>query len=206
MEKEQLHDDLIFVIHQFLAAQECAQLIALAEQRGFEEVPVASGDQPGFYKEMRTSLRVVLEDLELAARLWEMARPFVPETWFQRKAVGLNERFRLYRHDPGERFAAHMDGSIQRDNGTCSLFTFMVYLNDDFEGGNTTFFVSKPSRGNGPTAPGKSVLLPRPAPKPRISVAPRTGMALVFAHRMLHEGEAVVSGRKYVLRTDVMYQ
>jgi hypothetical protein len=30
-------------------------------------------------------------------------------------------------------------------------------------------------------------------------------MALIFVHDQLHEGAAVVSGRKYVLRTDVMY-
>ena len=35
-------------------------------------------------------------------------------------------------------------------------------------------------------------------------VKPRQGMALIFAHPLLHKGEPVVSGRKYVLRTDVM--
>jgi hypothetical protein len=30
-------------------------------------------------------------------------------------------------------------------------------------------------------------------------------MALVFVHRQLHEGALVLQGRKYVLRTDVMY-
>jgi prolyl 4-hydroxylase len=31
-------------------------------------------------------------------------------------------------------------------------------------------------------------------------------MALVFDHQQVHEGAAVESGRKYVLRTDVMYR
>jgi hypothetical protein len=30
-------------------------------------------------------------------------------------------------------------------------------------------------------------------------------MALIFEHQILHEGAAVISGRKYVLRSDVMY-
>jgi hypothetical protein len=30
-------------------------------------------------------------------------------------------------------------------------------------------------------------------------------MALVFVHQQLHEGASVGTGRKYVLRTDVMY-
>ncbi len=56
----------------------------------------------------------------------------------------------------------------------------MVYLNDDFTGGSTDFGWE--------------------------SVVPRQGMALVFPHRLRHQGSAVVNGVKYVLRTDVMYR
>jgi hypothetical protein len=34
---------------------------------------------------------------------------------------------------------------------------------------------------------------------------PEQGMALAFVHLQLHEGAPVIAGRKYVLRTDVMY-
>ena len=61
----------------------------------------------------------------------------------------------------------------------------MVYLNDDYTGGETKFY-----HGRG---------------APRLSVRPEQGMALVFVHRQLHEGAAVITRRKYVLRTDVMY-
>ena len=49
--------------------------------------------------------------------------------------VGANERFRCYRYKPGQKFAAHYDGAFERDETERSLLTFMVYLNDDFEGG-----------------------------------------------------------------------
>ena len=39
----------------------------------------------------------------------------------------------------------------------------------------------------------------------RMTVQPESGMALVFVHQQLHEGASVLNGRKYVLRTDVMY-
>jgi hypothetical protein len=61
----------------------------------------------------------------------------------------------------------------------------MVYLNDDFTGGETKFYLD-----NG---------------MPRLEVKPDRWMALVFVHRQLHEGAPVAQGRKYVLRTDVMY-
>ena len=61
----------------------------------------------------------------------------------------------------------------------------MVYLNDGFCGGETKFYGDEHEL--------------------RVSVHPKCGMALVFIHLQLHEGAPVVEGRKYVLRTDVMY-
>ena len=60
----------------------------------------------------------------------------------------------------------------------------MVYLNEGFEGGATALHQSRPS----------------------LLITPKRGMALVFYHRQLHEGMPVVKGRKYVLRTDVIYR
>jgi len=37
------------------------------------------------------------------------------------------------------------------------------------------------------------------------SVVPRVGSALIFNHDTLHEGEAVATGTKYMLRTEIMY-
>jgi prolyl 4-hydroxylase len=39
-----------------------------------------------------------------------------------------------------------------------------------------------------------------------LKVRPELGKALVFYHPQLHEGMPVVKGRKYVLRTDVMFR
>src|SRR6266436_493544 len=96
-----------------------------------------------------------------------------------RQALGLNERLRFYRYGPDQQFAAHVDGSFVRANGERSLLTFMVYLNDGFEGGETKFTET--------------------------TIQPRKAMALIFRHELLHEGAAVTSGRKYVLRSDVMF-
>jgi hypothetical protein len=34
---------------------------------------------------------------------------------------------------------------------------------------------------------------------------PPIGSVLIFEHHLLHQGSALISGRKYCLRTDVMY-
>ena len=103
----------------------------------------------------------------------------------------------------------------------------MLYLNscDDaagekgaFKGGETRFVQeqeatavaggSGSSRGGGGGEDGEA--LPQMAMKADSSrvgptVLPRTGSALIFTHPVLHEGCEVTRGRKYVLRTDVMY-
>jgi hypothetical protein len=127
----------------------------------------------------------------MAAALWQKLRLFVPTTrgsnW---RACGHNERFRFYRYDPGQRFAWHLDGSFERTPTEQSAYTFMVYLNDRFEGGATEFDFRFAGVQDDPI----------------VRVVPETGMALVFYHRILHQGAPVVSGRKYVLRSDVMYR
>jgi len=67
----------------------------------------------------------------------------------------------------------------------------IIYLNDDYEGGRTTFY---PSVEKGVETEG------------RVSITPRRGTALIFNHDSLHEGEAVTKGMKYILRTEIMFQ
>jgi hypothetical protein len=185
VEKQQLvSGDMVFVVRGFLSPGECVRDIALSEEHGYDDAPITAGSGFVMRKDIRNNDRVMIDDLAMAASLWERAGPLMPAEWFGWQPVGLNERFRYYRYGPGQRFAAHTDGCFERDSGERSQFTFMVYLNDDFEGGTTNFYLSK---------------LP-------LIVRPETGMALVFAHRQLHEGMPVETGRKYVLRTDVMYR
>ena len=74
-----------------------------------------------------------------------------------------------------------------------SRLTFLMYLNDDFEGGCTTFYM--PAAGGGLQAQG---------------VQPRAGAVLCFPQgntaSLLHEGSAVKRGTKDVVRSDVLYR
>jgi len=38
------------------------------------------------------------------------------------------------------------------------------------------------------------------------TITPKEGMALIFLHKLYHEGSEVLEGRKYVLRSDIMYK
>ena len=110
---------------------------------------------------------------------------------------------------PGAEYRAHIDGAwppsgitkedkYVYDNSPAekkqsSLFTFLIYLNQDFEGGETTYFLPAAREG---------VLNAYP-------VRPIMGGAAIFPHgeinATLHEGTGVRSGAKYVIRTEIEY-
>ena len=172
---------LVFTVPDVLTAGDCRMLIDMLEKEGFDEAPITTIAGPVMNKNVRNNRRVMFDHEDLAARLYrriESSLPVVCNT----KPVAANERFRAYKYEPGQRFAPHFDGCFKRNAHERSELTFMVYLNDGFGGGATRFLDYD------------------------IDVQPRTGMALLFQHRILHEGCAVTSGIKYVLRSDVMYR
>ena len=168
----------LFTIPGFLSPSECTELIHSAERGGFSPAPVTTSRGFVMMPEVRNNTRLIRDDVPLAERLYSHLVEHLGEIERQRPS-GLNERFRFYRYDPGESFNWHRDGSFRRTNGEESKLTFIVYLNEGFGGGGTEF-------------------------DDRM-VIPETGTALVFAHRLRHQGAAVTSGRKYVLRSDVMF-
>lgn len=185
MRQELVRGYSIFVIHDFLTPEECEEFIAETERQGYGDAPITTMHGPVMRKDIRNNERVMVDDPGLAARLYERAAPLLPAEMGEWHLKGFNERFRYYRYDPGQTFRPHYDGAFYRSNGEQSLLTFMVYLNDGYEGGTTEFY-----HGNG---------------QAMVTIEPRAGMALVFVHAQCHEGAEVRSGRKYVLRTDVMY-
>jgi prolyl 4-hydroxylase len=170
----------LFLIEEFLTPAECDQYILWSEQKGYEEAKVSINGQQVMVKGARNNDRITFIDFDLTAKIWEKFRPFAVNHFGNSEVTGLNEMLRFYRYTPGQRFKKHLDGSYVRNAEEASYFTFMIYLNDDFEGGYTTFDTH--------------------------AVKPVKGNALVFYHGMRHAGDEVKSGVKYVLRTDVMYK
>ncbi|XP_065058867.1 uncharacterized protein LOC135686450 isoform X2 [Rhopilema esculentum] len=173
-----------------VAKKECDELIKLTEEKGYEVALLnTGGGRQVLAPEIRSSYRCIWDSVERADWLWQRMKDYVPEEWDGRKVIGLNERLRFLRYDKDQYFKPHYDGSYVRDNGEISCITLHLYLNEGYEGGCTTFL--HPLFGK------ESGYLP---------VQVKTGMVLVFEHRILHEGSTLINGRKYTMRTDVMYQ
>ncbi len=172
--------DSIFTVEDFLTRAECLQYIVRSEEVGYELAQVNTAGGAKVKTAVRNNSRAFFTSEELAETLWAKLRPFAPAQLGNSTACGLNELFRFYRYQRGNKFKGHYDESYIRNEQEASYFTFMVYLNDNFEGGDTTF------RG--------------------VRIRPRQGMAVIFLHSLYHEGSEVTQGVKYVLRSDVMYR
>ncbi|WP_375505236.1 prolyl hydroxylase family protein [uncultured Nostoc sp.] len=190
MTKKNLLGNEIFTLDNILSPKECAKYITLTENIGYTDATINTIRGFEIRPDIRNNQRVILDDQERAFDLWQRVSGYIPSTIGKWQAVGLNERFRFYRYDPGQRFALHHDGSYRRPNGEESLLTFMIYLNEGFEGGDTLFHLSRRYYGD----------------LSNIAVVPVTGMVLCFVHDLVHEGAPIIQGRKYVLRSDIMYR
>ncbi|MEO9131567.1 MAG: 2OG-Fe(II) oxygenase [Sphingomonas sp.] len=179
----------VCTIDDFLSASECAALIGRSEANSYEMATVSTRAGAVEMPDLRNNDRVILDDPDYADILWQRLKDMIPPTFHNVwRASGLNERLRFYRYDVGQQFDWHCDGKFWRSQQEESHFTFMIYLNQDFEGGETAFRA-----------------LPE-FPMEDLVVEPKTGMALIFHHPVYHQGAPVLSGRKYVLRSDVMYR
>ena len=130
-------------------------------------------------KGVRDNFRAEVDDENLAREMWAQIEAEFPATLEGGRAVGLNPHFRFYRYEDGQKFKRHIDGR-QKVGELESRVTFMIYLNEGFEGGATAF--------------------------DDIVIEPKTGTALLFVHELKHEGCPVTSGQKYVLRSDVLFR
>jgi len=178
-QKKEHIQDKVWEISNFFSPDECKKWIEFSEKLGYTEATVSLKSGAKMLKGIRNNERLMYTDIDLAQKLWERLKDFCPEIIEGYQAIGLNEQFRFYKYNPQQRFKKHIDGSFERNASEKSIFTFLVYLNEDFEGGETAFN--------------------------NFSIIPKTGNALCFLHPQKHEGKILTKGIKYVLRSDVMY-
>jgi prolyl 4-hydroxylase len=173
---------LVATIANVMSAAECASMVARIDALGPSAAPVTTRHGMVMRPDIRNNERVMFDDVALAAELHGRIAATLPGYLCGMTPVGANERFRGYRYTPGQRFAPHYDGAFVRNARERSLLTLIIYLDEGCAGGETNFLDFD------------------------LSVTPRRGMALLFQHRLLHEGAEVTGGVKYVLRSDVMYR
>ncbi|KAK3596503.1 hypothetical protein CHS0354_007410 [Potamilus streckersoni] len=201
-----------FLLSNTLTAAECHFFIDEGEKLCFDQIY-------GVRDDYRSCKRITFQSTELAVTLWDRVKTHVQDIVIEGDPhkfhihgipfllqgrwhpTGLNDIFRLCRYLPGNHFSPHFDGHYSKSPSERSLKTFMLYLNGDFSDGCTNFVhenqtLYKDELGRY-CAEEKNILH---------SIKPETGLAIIFNHHRLHEGQAVRDGKKYILRSDIMYQ
>lgn len=184
---------LAIVIENVLSKEECDSWIVSSESMGYEVALVTvSGGRQILIPDYRKSARRIVDDTYQSRILYDRIKGFLQGIVIEEMIpYELNERLRFLRYDVGEYFAPHMDGYYDRpDNhpraGDYSQITFLLYLNDGFTGGATRFH----------HAHNNSLYF---------DATPTAGSVVLFEHRLNHSGEIVMEGRKYVVRSDILF-
>lgn len=185
-----------FVLDGVLTEADCERLIAGAESAGFERA-----SRNAIFAGKRQ--RAVVQDGGAAAALYEAIRPFLDAVTVEASTpmyvcgpgsagpgvydpVGVSDILRFSKYDPGDAFATHYDSVYAPEDGVTGLHTILLYLST-CGGGETKLYRDVDDHSG-------------------LNVVSVPGRALVFHHHTLHEGLAVSSGVKYVVRTEVVFR
>ena len=202
-----------FQLLNVLSVAECRRLVELTETFGYLEDAAVSLPRSIRHND---SLTWVIDD-ETNAVIWQRCQSLLQDNHdfnAGKPALGINSRFRFYRYDRGDYFAAHTDGSwpgsriiddklVHNAYGDrWSQLSFLLFLSDDYTGGATQFYVSKSDS----TRPARHL-----DNADIIEVRTPLGGALCFPHGMhplhcMHSSQEITSGRKYIIRSDILFE
>ena len=178
----------------FLSGAECARIIKVARESGklkqAETLDAKTDNLSSYNPNSRTSKTVFVDD-SIDAVVGEVADAAARLT---RKSLKHQEMMQVAMYEPGGKFDEHYDACdaepdvcVRFNRGSSNrLATLLIYLNDDYEGGDTVFT----------------------RVTPHIRVRPKTGKAVLFydtnpeddqiIKESMHRGSEVLSGEKWI--------
>ena len=122
----------------------------------------------------------------------------------------INECMRVCEYPPTSiGFKPHYDIQYNESETIKSMLSVVIYLNDDFEGGETIFYepvddVAHPLPG-GLTVREEIELNQGIDRYNSTKIKPVSGHCVIFDHSIMHSGAEIKNGTKYIIRTDIIY-
>lgn len=130
---------------------------------------------------------------EWSSLMYSRIAPHLPERYTDRQGKSWSfveaSKYVMYAQlVPGQSFPLHTDTGCEYDeeSNRFSKFTVLTYLNDDYEGGHTTFFDD--------------------SFKKTTTIIPKTNCTLILDIDLFHQGERLESGVKYWIGTELVCQ
>ncbi|KAJ3101245.1 hypothetical protein HDU97_001542 [Phlyctochytrium planicorne] len=136
------------------------------------------------------------------------------------KLDGLNEALRLNLYDSASNFfAPHVDAQYCPSGDRRSRFSVVVYLTDEFDEGETTFYFPKEPLTAETALKYKGFIIEEEIAArggiadgfDAITIKPKKGKAVIFSHNVIHEAKSLkpsplsaINPKRVVLRTDIM--
>lgn len=182
-------NDHVFILDGVLTEHECDEIIKLSEHSGFKVAGLYTDEEGDTVVDTSTrqSMRCVFNSVNFACTLWNRIQHAI----IKRLPIGLvakrlNDCLRILKYKEGDFFAMHRDGRyMPPDMSEVSQYTVLIYLNDNYDGGFTTYY-------NSPNDVG-------------VPIIPKKGSVVIQHQGCLHSVPPLISGTKYVLRAEVMY-
>lgn len=156
-----------YQINSFLTEEKCKKILDKLNQINFDKA--RQFDQGRHNKELFTDDASITDLIKIEIEKLRINK---------REIKGYSFPFEFYRYDKEDFIDPHTDSSITLSNGNVSNYTALIYLNDDYFGGET-YFIEK-----------------------NIKVKPKQGTLLLFQHHLVHEAQKIVFGTKYIYRSN----
>ena len=150
------------------------------------------------WKKLVNSLKSYVDESNL--KLYPLGFDVLRGDW---ELDGINEaiRFNSYNSYGKEKFEKHRDAQFCPSGDHRSFLSLVIYLNDDFKGGQTKFYIPKQHDCS------KEIDIAGADWRRnfnKISVEPNIGSAVIFSQNIIHESVTIKSSKKYILKTDIM--
>ena len=189
-----------------------------------EDCPLADlGDK--YEPSYRSGKRVVLLDKDFTKKIWSKLQDkleillnneriekhprgfdILPTSdW---KISGLNECVRIMLYNEADKFGIHRDAQYCPNPDQRSVFTILLYLNEDYEGGETEFYFPKENKLKNKvsdfTVNEEIQELGGIDNFQKITVKGATGDAVIMSQPILHAGAEIKKGKKWVMKLDIV--
>ena len=175
------------LINNVFSDEECNNLIIHSENIGFVQASSYTDKykKEHYFLEIRKSLRCIIDSIDFAKIIYKRIAHIIPNNYKDMEFSEINPRFRFLKYTSGDHFAKHTDEHYKNDKNEISLITVLIYLNNDYEGGNTKFLFDNSTE---------------------ISITPKIGLICLMDQNILHEVPTLINGVKYIIRTELMYK
>lgn len=134
--------------------------------------------------------KIKRKDTTHSELIFSRIKHLLPENYLDQRGIewtlsGISDYIHYAHIKENQMIGIHSDTGSVFDpiENRYSKFTLLTYLNNEFGGGETVYYVDEE----------------------KIEIKPETNKTIIFDIELFHEGKKVLEGRKYWLKTDLIY-